>query len=177
MSDIKQTYDIAASPAEVWRALTEPRIIEEWSGARANFPLEVGAQYSLWDGRFVGEVVVIEPNQRLAQTWKPQHWTRTDSIVTFTLTPHGKGTRVDLVHVNVEASDYEGTNEGWDAHYLGAIKRMFEAKPAKTRNAKTTKGTKAAKKPVKRVAVKRIAAKETKRLAKKKMSNSKKSRR
>ncbi len=151
MSDIKQTYDIAAAPAEVWRALTDPRIIEEWSGARANFPLEVGAKYSLWDGSIVGEVVVIELNQRLAQTWKPQDWTRTDSVVTFTLTPRGNGTRIDLVHVNVEESDYDGTTEGWDAYYLGAIKRMFEASAPKPRRAAVKKKAAAKKKtPVKR---------------------------
>ncbi len=147
MSDIKQTYDIAASPADVWRALTDPRIIEEWSGARANFSLEVGAKYSLWDGTIVGEVVAIELNQRLAQTWKPQDWTIQNSVVTFTLTPRGKGTRVDLVHVNVQESDFDGTTEGWDIYYLGAIKRMFDAKPAtaKTGSAKLAKKPKAAK--------------------------------
>ncbi len=146
MSDIKQTYDIATSPAEVWRALTDPKMIEEWSGAGAEFPLEVGATYSLWDSSISGEIIEVVPMQKLAQTWKPQDWTRTDSVVTFTLTPRGNSTRVDLVHVNVEETDYDGTSEGWDRYYLGAIKRMLEAKPKSAKHAKT----KAAKKPAKK---------------------------
>ncbi|MGE5264789.1 MAG: SRPBCC family protein, partial [Acidobacteriota bacterium] len=37
---------IAAPTEDVWRALTDPRIIQEWSGAVAEFPLQVGATYS-----------------------------------------------------------------------------------------------------------------------------------
>ena len=54
MNKIEQTYDIAATLAEVWRALTDPKIIEEWSGADAVFPLQAGADYSLWDGSIGG---------------------------------------------------------------------------------------------------------------------------
>ena len=162
MNDIKQTYDIAASPAEVWRALTDPKVIREWSGASAEFPLDVGAAYLLWDGSISGEIVDVVPMQKLVQTWKPDDWTRTDSVVTFLLSPHGKGTRVDLLHVNVEESDFDGTTEGWDIYYLGAIKRMFETrapKPkraaAKKQSAKVAKKAKAAKKPAKKAAAKK----------------------
>ncbi len=167
MNDIRQTYDIAASPAEVWRALTDPRVIREWSGASAEFPLNVGAAYALWDGSIGGEIVDVVPMQKLVQTWKPDDWTRTDSVVTFLLTPRGKGTRVDLLHVNVEESDFDGTSEGWDIYYLGAIKRMFEARATKPkraagkkRNTKIAKGTKAARKaiPAKRKTIKKKTA-------------------
>ena len=169
MNDIKQSYVIAATPAQVWRALTEPRIIEEWSGARANYPLQVGAAYSLWDGTIGGEIVEFVPLQKLVQTWKPQDWVRGDSIVTFTLLPHESGTRVDLHHVNVEESDFDGTTEGWDIYYLGAIKRMFEEqepkRPAAKKQAarKPAKG-KAAKKSgaAKKAVKKKVAAKKTK---------------
>ncbi len=131
MNTIKQTYVIAATPEEVWRALTDPAIIREWSGAAAHYPLEVGAPYSLWDGDIVGEIVEIAPGERLIQTWKPTDWTRQDSVVRFTLVPEEGTTLVDLVHENVEESDYEGTTEGWDIYYLGAIKRMLEEHKAK----------------------------------------------
>ncbi|MDE3090994.1 MAG: SRPBCC domain-containing protein [Chloroflexota bacterium] len=170
MSDIKQTYDIAAPPADVWRALTDPRIIEEWSGAAAKFPVAVVAPYSLWNGDIRGRVLEMEPPRRLVQTWQPRDWTRTDSVVAFTLTPRGKGTRVDLVHVNVEASDYDGTSAGWDIYYLGAIKRMFDAKPATLRL--RSGQTKAAKK-----AAAKKAKKPTKKIAAKKKTSSKKSKR
>ena len=161
MNDIRQTYEIAATPAEVWRALTEPRIIEEWSEAKADFPLQVGAAYSLWDGSIGGKIVEFVPMEKLVQTWKPEDWARTDSIVTFTLLPNGGGTRVDLLHINVEESDFDGTTEGWDIYYLGAIKRMFESQKPKRAAAK-----KPTKKPAKSKAVKKSGA--TKKTVKKK---------
>lgn len=136
MNTIKQTYLLNASPEEAWRALTEPEMIELWSDADAEFEPRQGAEYALWDGSIVGEVVAVVPRKKLAMTWQPDHWTIEDSLVTFTLTPVGKQTRVDLLHENVEAFDYEGTRAGWDAYYLGAIKRLFEKKPAKARNTK-----------------------------------------
>jgi uncharacterized protein YndB with AHSA1/START domain len=147
MDTIKQTYLINASPAEVWRALTDPEMIELWSDADAEFEPRVGAEYALWDGSIVGEIVAVVPRKRLVQTWQPDSWERTDSVVTFTLTPVGKKTRVDLLHENVEEFDYAGTTEGWDLYYLGAIKRLLNAKPAKkVRNTKAAKGKMAAKK-------------------------------
>jgi uncharacterized protein YndB with AHSA1/START domain len=137
---------INASPAEVWRALTDPEVIELWSDADAEFEPVVGAEYALWDGSICGEIVEVVPRQKLVQTWQPDNWERDDSIVTFTLTPVGKKTRVDLLHENVEDSDYEGTSEGWDVYYLGAIKRLFSTKLAKkVRNTKSAKETKSAK--------------------------------
>ncbi len=174
MNIIKQTYMIAAPAEDVWRALTDPRIIQEWSGAAAEFPLEEGATYSLWDGSIGGEIIEVVPGERLVQTWKPADWTRQDSVVRFVIIPEDGTTRVDLVHENVEESDYEGTDEGWDLYYLGAIKRLLEAPTPKKRaapkkkvvakkkspasKARTTKKTAARKKTV---ASKRAKAKKT----------------
>lgn len=165
MNSIKQTYLIHASPQQVWRALTDPRLIEKWSGASATFEPEVGTDYSLWDGSIVGGILDVVTNELLVQTWKPSDWTVDNSVVTFTLTRVGDKTQVDLLHENVEESDYAGTSEGWDIYYLGAIKKMFEENPgiAKTGNAKPTKSAKVAQKPIaksKSVTKKKIVAKK-----------------
>lgn len=141
MKTIRQTYVIDASPQDVWQALTDPAFIQEWSGAEAVFEPRVGAAYELWDGSFCGKIVEATPCKKLVQTWQPDYWETEDSIVTFTLKPVGNKTRVDLLHENVEPSDYEGTQEGWDLYYLGAIKSMLEE-----RSAKAAKKTKPAKK-------------------------------
>jgi activator of HSP90 ATPase len=113
-----------------------------WSGADAEFEPTVGADYALWDGGIVGAIVEVVPNKKLMQTWMPDSWVRQDSVVTFTLTPAGKQTQVDLLHENVEGFDYAGTVEGWDAYYLGAIKRMFETKAKKAVRVKAAKAEK-----------------------------------
>ena len=163
MNIIKQTYMIAAPTEDVWRALTDPRIIQEWSGAVAEFPLQVGATYSLWDGSIGGEILEVVPGERLVQTWKPADWTRQDSFVRFTLVPEEGTTRVDLVHENVEEADYEGTDEGWDIYYLGAIKRLLEAPAPKKRSAPKKKAASKKKTAVKKAAAARktVARKKT----------------
>ncbi|MBI3914057.1 MAG: SRPBCC domain-containing protein [Chloroflexi bacterium] len=164
---IRQKYNIKASPADVWRALTDPKEIQEWSGATAYFVPIAGARYTLWNGTIGGKIVEAVPEKKLVQTWKPEDWTREDSVVTFTLT-WGKGaTRVDLLHENVEESDFDGTTEGWDIYYLGEIKKMLEARGTKV--AKETKGAKAAKKG----ASKKAKAKSGKKPAKKKSAGKK----
>ena len=162
MNKIEQTYLIPATLAQVWRALTDPKVIEEWSGADAEFEPTVGFAYALWDKSICGKIIEVMPRKKLVQSWKPTDWTIENSVVTFTLSSVAQGTRVDLFHENVEEFDFEGTTEGWDLYYLGAIKRMFEAKPGNTKpgNAKTAKGTKAAK-GKKTAAKKKVAVKKS----------------
>ncbi len=152
MNRIEQTYLIAASPKRVWQELTDPVHIRKWSGAPAEFALQVNAPYSLWGGDICGRIVEFVPEQSLVQTWKPANWTAGNSVVRFTLTPVGRRTRVDLVHENVEESDYVGTSEGWDIYYLGVIKRRLESeskgKRAASTKAKTVGGqSRTARKP------------------------------
>jgi uncharacterized protein YndB with AHSA1/START domain len=134
---IEQTYNIKASPEAVWRALTDPKEIQEWSGANAYFIPQAGALYTLWDGTIGGKIVEVVPMRKLVQTWKPQEWTREDSVVTFTLTPTRDGTRVDLLHVNVEESDFDGSTKGWDIYYLGVIKRCWKSERETGKSSKT----------------------------------------
>ncbi len=140
---IEQSYTIKATPAAVWRALTDPKEIEKWSGAWVHFVPQAGAEYAFWNGDIGGVVMEAAPRKKLVQTWKPENWSRTDSVVTFTLSAAKGGTRVDLLHENVEDWDYDATSEGWDVYYLGEIKRMLEArgaKGAKVKSAKDAKG-------------------------------------
>lgn len=172
MDRIEQTYIIDAPPEQVWQALTDPELISQWSGAQAEFSAEPGAEYKLWNGDIAGSVVEVVPMNRLVQTWKPNNWTVEDSIVTFTLSPSEGGTRVDLIHENVQDWDYAGTSEGWDIYYVGVIKKMLEAqKPA----AKKVAAKKAA--PKKSAAKKTVTKKKTaatKKTAAKKRSTKKK---
>lgn len=155
MLRIEQTYLINAAPEEVWAALTDPTLQAQWSGQRAQFDARVGGTYQLFDDYVTGEIVEADAPNKLAQTWQPDDWTITDSVVSFVLTPVEGGTQVVLVHENVQPEDFEGTSQGWDDFYVGAIKKMLEApkptakpkaKPKAKPNAKVAKKAKPAKK-------------------------------
>jgi Activator of Hsp90 ATPase homolog 1-like protein len=91
----------------------------------------VGGAFQLFDDYVIGEIVECDAPHKLAQTWKPNDWTIEDSVVSFTLTKTRGGTRVDVVHENVQPEDYEGTSNGWNEFYVGAIKAMLESETPK----------------------------------------------
>ncbi len=82
-------------PEKIWRALTQPHLIEEWL-MKNDFRPVVGHRFNLrgeWGGVLDCEVLAIEPNKTLSYTWNFAHDDAAfnlSSVVTFTLTPDGQ---------------------------------------------------------------------------------------
>ena len=106
-------------PEKIWRALTQPQLIEEWL-MKNDFRPAVGHRFSLrmdpqpnWNGVVDCQVLVVEPNKALSYTWGALGL---DSVVTFTLTPTSTGT-----HLRMEQSGFrpeqpqafQGAQYGW----------------------------------------------------------------
>ncbi len=83
-------------PEKLWRALTQPHLIEEWL-MKNDFAPVVGHRFNLrgdWGGVLDCEVLAIEPNRALSYTWNFKHADAAfdlQSVVTFTLTPTRNG--------------------------------------------------------------------------------------
>ncbi len=121
-------YDLPQEPALVWRMLTEPVLLEKWLmrndiapvvGHRFNFHTQPQGD---WDGTVWCEVLVVDPEKRLRYTWRNGDPNNTasghtlDTVVTWTLTPDGSGTRLLLEHEGFRDQDrsaYEAMGEGW----------------------------------------------------------------
>ena len=116
--------DFPFPPERLWRALTQPHLIEEWL-MKNDFKPTVGHHFNLrgdWGGVLDCEVLAIEPNKSLSYTWNhmqddaPTNPMRVVSVVTFTLTPTGQGT-----HLRMEQSGFRedqpqafnGARFGW----------------------------------------------------------------
>ncbi len=120
--------DFAHSKEKLWRALTQPHLIEEWL-MQNDFLPTLGHKFQLrgeWGGVLDCEVLAIEPERSLSYTWNfanddPAY--ALSSVVTFTLTPSEKGT-----HLRVEQSGfrpdqkqaYGGAHAGWK-EFLGKL--------------------------------------------------------
>src|SRR5271157_1530260 len=81
-------------PEKIWRALTEPHLIEEWL-MKNDFQPVVGHGFSLrgdW-GSVDCRVLAIEPHKTLTYTWGAMGL---ESVVTWTLTPTGAGTHLRM---------------------------------------------------------------------------------
>lgn len=117
--------DIAHPPEKLWRALTQPHLIEAWL-MKNDFVAVVGHRFNLrgeWGGVLDCEVLAIEPGRTLSYTW---NFANDDpafalqSVVTFTLTPTVAGT-----HLRMEQSGFRpgqkqafgGAHAGWKAFF------------------------------------------------------------
>src|SRR5688500_17399781 len=93
--------EFAHPPEQLWRAFTQPHLIEEWL-MKNDFSPVVGHRFKLrgeWGGVLDCEVLVIEPNKTLSYTWDFAHDDAAfnlKSIVTFTLTQTSTGTHVRM---------------------------------------------------------------------------------
>lgn len=130
MPTIKQTYEINATPEEVFDALVNPDTIEIWSQDEAKMSAEVGGSFMLWSGQMFGTNLEVVKNKKLVQEWCYDQWDE-PSKVTFTIKAKGKGCVVELLHEDVPEKSFKSIEEGWDAYYLGAIKEMFETEKLK----------------------------------------------
>ncbi len=103
--------EIAHPPEKLWRALTQPHLIEEWL-MKNDFKLAAGHRFNLrgdWGGVLDCEVLAIEPNRLLSYTWDFKHDDAAynlKSVVTFTLTPTDAGT-----HLRVEQAGFRTTQK------------------------------------------------------------------
>ncbi|MGE5625616.1 MAG: SRPBCC family protein [Bacillota bacterium] len=110
--------EFAHPPEKVWRALTQPHLIEEWLMSN-DFQPVVGHVFKLsaeW-GSVDCKVLTVEPNKSLSYTWGAMGLA---SVVTFTLTPTAKGTQLRMEHSGFSPDrpqNYNGARYGWQKSF------------------------------------------------------------
>jgi uncharacterized protein YndB with AHSA1/START domain len=113
--------DMPFPPEKIWRALTQPHLIEEWL-MKNDFKPAVGHRFNLrgdWGGVLDCEVLAVEPNRTLSYTWNFTHQDAAfdlESIVTFTLTPTRTGTHMRMEQSGFRPNQkqaYGGAQAGW----------------------------------------------------------------
>ena len=119
-------------PEKVWRALTQPHLIEEWL-MKNDFQPALGHRFQLrgeWGGVLDCEVLTIEPYKMLSYTWNYAHENPAydmQSVVTMTLTRTNIGT-----HLRMEQSGFRrdqkqafgGAKVGWQA-FFGKLEQLL----------------------------------------------------
>ena len=106
--------DLPHPPEKVWRALTEPHLIREWLMDNA-FEPTIGHRFEFsadW-GKVRCEVIAVNPRTSLSYSWGDD---RLKSVVTWTLTPKDRGTRLRVEQTGFAGSPqryHEGAKAGW----------------------------------------------------------------
>jgi activator of HSP90 ATPase len=125
LKDYKQYYIIPALPEEIYMALTNPAVIQLWTGEPAEMSAIPGTEFSLWEQSIVGKNIEFDTNKKIVQEWYFGEQ-ETPSIVTIKLHPHKHGTSVELQHTNIPDEAFKEMVEGWDNNYFGSLKEFYK---------------------------------------------------
>jgi uncharacterized protein YndB with AHSA1/START domain len=110
--------EIAFPPEKIWRALTQPHLIEAWL-MKNDFKPVVDQRFNFrgdW-GAVDCKVLTVEPHKTLAYTWDAMGL---ESIVTWTLTPTSTGTHLRMEQSGFKADQkqaYAGAKFGWQKFF------------------------------------------------------------
>ena len=117
---------ISHPPEKLWRALTQPHLMEEWL-MKNDFKPAVGHRFNIsadWGGVLDCEVLAVEPNKTLSYTWAAYGL---ESVVTWTLTPTRMGTRLRMEQSGFRPDQqqaYQGAKHGWQ-QFFGNLEQVL----------------------------------------------------
>lgn len=131
---IERVIDIAASPETVFELLTDEEQYVRWKGTQAQLDARPSGVFNVGfadGGRVRGEYLEVVPNRRVVFTWgwdSPQAMVPAGgSTVEIELEPHGRGTRLRLVHRGLPPEARASHSEGWD-YFLPRLVAVAEGR-------------------------------------------------
>lgn len=133
---IHQEALIDATPAEVYRYLTDGETFAAATGMGARIEGRAGSEFSLFEGRIEGRQVELVPGERVVQAWRfgaahPDVWAPgVYSVVRFTLGDEAGRTRFVVAHDAIPAEWEEHIEGGYPAFYQEPMARYFAERSA-----------------------------------------------
>jgi uncharacterized protein YndB with AHSA1/START domain len=127
--------EFAHPPEKLWRALTQPHLIEEWL-MKNDFKPVVGHNFNLrgdWGGVLDCEVLAVEPQKKLTYTWIFKHEQpafNLTSVVDWTLTPTRNGTHLRMEQSGFRPDQpqaYGGAKHGWQQFFANLEQTLTKA--------------------------------------------------
>jgi uncharacterized protein YndB with AHSA1/START domain len=106
--------DIPFPAEKIWRALTQPHLMEEWL-MKNDFKPTIGHGFKLsadW-GSVDCRVLTLEPHKTLSYTWAAYG---VETVVTWTLSPTSTGTHLRMEQAGFRPDHpqaYQGAQHGW----------------------------------------------------------------
>ncbi|MFJ8582012.1 SRPBCC domain-containing protein [Micromonospora sp. NPDC093277] len=129
---------LAHPPARVWRVLTDSDLLARWLMPNDFRPVP-GHRFTFrttprpgqdFDGVVHCEVLELDEPRRLRWAWRGGHL---DTVVTWTLVPEGRGTRLFLEHSGFDPEDpvqrrtFTLLDGGWRTHVWARLAETLDA--------------------------------------------------
>ena len=124
---IHQEVSIAASPAAIYKILTDAREFARMTGGRAAaISSEAGGAFGLFDGHIAGRHIELVPGKRIVQAWRARDWPEGHySIARFDLTPDGAATKLTFDQFGHPDEHTDHLTGGWVKMYWDPMKAML----------------------------------------------------
>jgi len=124
MKNFKKYLKIAATPEEVYLALTRPLSLRLWTGGAVEFEDVPDTEFSLWDGDISGRNLEFDYGKKIVQQW--YFGANEPSIVTLKLHEDKSGTSMEFVQTNIPDEDFEDFIRGLKDYYFEGLLSFFE---------------------------------------------------
>ncbi|HSX30683.1 MAG TPA: SRPBCC domain-containing protein [Candidatus Saccharimonadales bacterium] len=126
MKTIEQTYSIAAPVQQVWQALTDASVMEQWGAGPANSDIREGGSFGLWGGDIHGIYTKLIPEQLIEQDWYGHDHPDWKYQVVFNLTADGaRDTTLHMIYSG-DIQDEQKDISDWNEYYFAPIKKLLE---------------------------------------------------
>lgn len=127
MEKIKVSTTLFTSPQKLYKAWLDSKKHSEFTGGEAKIEPKLGGKVSAWDGYIKGKIIELEPNKKIAQTWRSSDFSSSDedSILEIIFEKVEKGTKIILLHQNIPDGQGAGYKKGWKDFYFTPMKKYF----------------------------------------------------
>ena len=97
------------------------------TGAPATVDPQVGGAFEAWDGYITGITLLLEPGNRIVQSWRTTEFSDADedSQIEVVLQPVDLATRITIRHTNVPDGHHSYEGGGWQEHYFDPMQGYF----------------------------------------------------
>ena len=118
------TFPVA--PERIYELLTNGAKFGAVTGKPGKGGGSAGAYFSAFDDWLEGRQIELVPNERVVQAWRFTEWDPgVYSIVRFTLTPEGSGTKLVVDHDAYLADYHEHLSTNWGPFYFEPFAKHF----------------------------------------------------
>lgn len=100
-----------------------------FTGASAEIVPKVGGEFSAWDGYIQGKILLLEPFQRIMQSWRTSDFPSEapDSQLEITFEDDGEQTHLTLIQSNIPDGQSAEYKQGWVDYYFDPMQAYFSA--------------------------------------------------
>ena len=124
---ISQSIVLPASAESLFAIYTDPAKHAAITGAPVAIGVQPGSPFQAFNGALTGATLQIIPQRLVIQSWCSTKFNdeERDSTLILAFTPEGTNGRIDLVHLDLPALNYQSVVEGWETHYWGPWRRYL----------------------------------------------------